>query len=86
VKGKSQAIGVYELLGTRDAPGVDAQVLGRYAEGLAAYVKGGFAAAQALFERNPDDPPSRAMARRCTEYVATPPLPPWLGVTVAHEK
>jgi adenylate cyclase len=86
VKGKSQAIGVYELLGLKESPRVAAEVLSRYAEGLAAYTQGDFARAHQTFEKNPEDPPSRAMAKRCAEFVKTPPLPPWLGVTVAHEK
>ena len=64
-------------MGRKGEPAVDAQVIVRYAEAFAVYTEGDFKAAEKLFQRNPDDPPSRAMAKRCAEFLRTPPPAPW---------
>jgi adenylate cyclase len=86
VKGKTQAIGVYELIGRKGEARVGAQVLSQYSEALAAYARGDFAGARLMFEKNENDPPSKTMARRCAEFLIEPPLQPWVGVVAAHEK
>ena len=86
VKGKSNAIAVYELLGEKGDEQVGAAVCAAYAEGLAHYAAGNFPAAQAAFERHPSDAPSGAMAARCAELCRTPPAQPWTGVLVATSK
>ena len=86
VKGKSKAIGVYELLGPIEAPNLSGEVRSRYADALSIYASGDFAKAKALFEQNETDAPSRAMARRCAQFLEVPPPQPWTGVTAATEK
>jgi adenylate cyclase len=86
VKGKSKAIGVYELLGPIEQPALSGEIRSRYADALAVYTAGDFAKAKALFEQNGADAPSRTMAKRCAEFLVTPPLQPWTGVSAATEK
>jgi adenylate cyclase len=85
VKGRTQVIRIYELVGTAGAALASAhdQALCAYAEALEAYRKGMWTEALALFHQvlrlRPDDGPSRTLARRCLEYRDAPPEP-WDGV------
>lgn len=80
VKGKHQAIRVYELL---EAP---REELRAYEEAFAAYLARDFARARELLRALPDDPPSRVLAARCEAMTADPPPPGWDGVYVAKSK
>jgi adenylate cyclase len=85
VKGKMQGIAIYELI-AEAAPGVARPAaVERYEAAFALYHAGDFVAAAAAFEALPDDPPSRALARRCRDLLDEPPES-WTGVHVYHEK
>jgi len=90
VKGKTEALAIYEPLG--EAARVSPAVLERarhYEEALAEYAQGCFAAAAERLEallREAPDPTAERLLRRCREYVATPPGPGWEGVTVYDSK
>jgi len=82
VKGKENAIRVFEVLGL---PGeVDPEVARRcqdFARGLALYRQGRFAEARQVFEAllaaAPDDGPSRTFRERCRRFEAAPPPADW---------
>ncbi len=85
VKGKEQAVRVYELLASAGAPlppGREGAVA-LYAAALEAYRQQRWDEALALFEQalaiRPDDGPSRTMANRCRAYRRTPPAETWDG-------
>jgi adenylate cyclase len=86
VKGREQAIQIYELIANASA-GIEstyAQALTLYAEGLAAYRAAtwaeGIAAFQEAIRVRPEDGPSRAMLERCLAFQKTPPPEPWDAV------
>ncbi|MBS1151309.1 MAG: Adenylate cyclase [Myxococcaceae bacterium] len=86
VKGKSNAIPVYELLGALEQPGLITEAIQRYEQGLALYVAGQFAQARALLLHNPKDLPSQALAERCAKLERDPPAQPWAGISFAQSK
>jgi adenylate cyclase len=80
VKGKKQAVLVYELL---EEPRPE---LAAYEEAFAAYLGRDFARARELLHHLPDDPPSRILAARCEAMLGDSPPPDWDGVYVAKTK
>ena len=86
VKGKAQAIDVYELLGRRGDPIAAAAAIGRYESAFDAYLARDFSTAAALLANAEDDPPSRVLYERCLELSQTPPPADWGGVHVAKSK
>jgi adenylate cyclase len=87
VKGKDLPVTVFEVL---DEKGVtDPAWLARarkFEEGLAMYRERKFSEAMAIFEGNPDDPPSQVYVERCELFLAEPPPPDWNGVWRMKEK
>ena len=87
VKGKSQAIQIYELLGQRasaeDAPRA---FVGRYEQAFAAYLARDFSGALQILETQPEDPPSAVLAGRCREFLEEPPPAGWTGIYVSMSK
>jgi adenylate cyclase len=86
VKGREQAIQIYELIATASV-GVEptyAQALTLYADGLAAYRSAAWAEGIAAFQEalrvRPEDRPSRAMLERCLAFQKAPPPEPWDAV------
>jgi adenylate cyclase len=85
VKGRQQALHIYELIGTIAAPLPIArrQMVDRYAAAMSAYRERRWAEAAALFEQClalwPEDGPSRVMAERCRIYGGTSPPGDWDG-------
>jgi adenylate cyclase len=86
VKGKSQAVEVFELLGPRDAPALARTTWERYEAAFAAYAARDFAkACELLSEQERSDPPSRVLRERCVKYQAEPPPPEWDGALHAEK-
>ncbi|MGB6430807.1 MAG: adenylate/guanylate cyclase domain-containing protein [Candidatus Acidiferrales bacterium] len=93
VKGKTQPVGLYELIGERDALGDSADLderLAQFARGRALYRERRWAEAQSVFasiaERWPDDGPARVFRDRCESYLIEEPEPGWDGVfTMTHK-
>jgi len=85
VKGKKQAVSVYELLGRAGVrlPAGQESAVALYAGALEAYRHQRWDEALAIFEQAlamwPDDGPSRTMAQRCRTYRRTPPAETWDG-------
>jgi adenylate cyclase len=84
VKGKTQGIDVYELLGpagTEASPHVQ-----DYERAFDAYLELDFDTAIAILDAHPDDAPSAVLAARCREYAKSPPPAEWNRVHVARVK
>ena len=87
VKGRTQGIELYELMGITCQVSQEALRVGEvYERAFRHYLEGRFAEAQAVFESLPNDPPARTLATRCRIYAASPPSPQWGGVFVASFK
>ncbi len=86
VKGKTEGVRVYELLGPKDAADAGAGVVEAYEKALEAYFARDFGGALRLLEPHPDDPPSGVLARRCRALLEDPPPEDWDGVYVATSK
>ncbi len=88
VKGKTEPIAVFEVVGRRGA--VPDDVLARLADydrALALYDSREFAAAQAIFATlAPGDPPSQVYAKRCEAYAVNPPPDDWQGEFIMTTK
>lgn len=86
VKGREQAVRIYELIenAARPLPAKDTECLALYAHGLKAYRAASWTDAAALFREAlrvvPADGPSRTMLERCLAYDKVPPPEPWDGV------
>ena len=87
VKGKDEAVTVYEVLGVRGTsdPAWLARAR-RFEDGLGLYRAQQFAEARAVFAANADDPVSAIYVERCDQFVAAPPGPAWDGVWRMKEK
>ena len=91
VVGKAEPVVIYELIGL---PGeVDnhmEQLIGHYANGLAAYRQQKWKEAIGHFDKalafNPGDSPSLTMKERCVEYYQTPPPEGWNGAYTMTSK
>lgn len=86
VKGKTQGIDVYELLGRRGDEIPELERARRYEEAFDAYLELDFEAARAILESQLDDPPSAVLAERCIELRKAPPPSDWNRVHVARSK
>jgi adenylate cyclase len=91
VKGKTQPVAIFELVGRPGEIGEARRAaLAAFARGLTAWRAGDFVAADAAFAEalaaDPADGPARTFRKRCAEYLATPPTGAWDGVYVARSK
>jgi len=90
VKGKSQPVEIYELLGYREHPGDLADLAERFAQARACYKLHDWPRAAQLFDailqRWPEDGPARVFRDRVAEYLAYPPSADWDGVFTAKHK
>jgi adenylate cyclase len=86
VKGKVQAVRVYELLGVRAECATELARAAVYERALAAYFHRDFRAALASLSALNDDPAGRVLAARCRAMLDHPPPPDWDGVFVATTK
>jgi adenylate cyclase len=87
VKGKTEGIDVYELLGAAGEPIAKRDVASQYEAALVAYLRRDFAhAAELLDAQKNTDPPSAVLHARALAYAAAPPPADWNGVWVALTK
>jgi adenylate cyclase len=91
VKGKREAVLVYELLGLKGQTGADAEEIAVLsAEALECYGRRDWPGAQALFEQllrlRPGDGPARLFVERCAAFRQSPPGDDWDGVHRMEEK
>ncbi len=85
VKGKTQAVLVYELLGLRgEVDPAEEELAALYAQALTRYRQRDWPGAAQLLERvlqlRPLDGPARQLRARCTTYQDRPPAEDWDGV------
>ncbi|HKC13860.1 MAG TPA: adenylate/guanylate cyclase domain-containing protein [Vicinamibacteria bacterium] len=86
VKGKSQGVQVYELIGAGPGAAVQQERMKAYERALEAYQQRKFADALNLLAGQGDDPPSRVLGERCRRFQRTPPPEDWNGLFVADSK
>ncbi|MEM7554025.1 MAG: GAF domain-containing protein [Cyanobacteria bacterium P01_A01_bin.84] len=92
VKGKEQAVDIYELIGDRNTPLVKAtqDFLSHYQAGRAAYICRNFEQAKICFEGakkfQPQDKATDIHIQRCQNYIETPPAENWDGVWTMKSK
>lgn len=93
VKGKTQPVTIFELLGEASEPPehFDDQKdkFEKYAKGLELFHVGNFTDARDCFQENAtqhDDGASRFMAQQCDELIADPPEGQWSGAVVLTSK
>jgi adenylate cyclase len=86
VKGKSDALKIYELRGEGGADAPRAAAVVAYEAAFAAYLRRDFQAAIALLERQPDDGPSRVLCERCRLLLRDAPPEEGRGVHVFTSK
>lgn len=90
VKGKSQPVGIYELLSNQMAQQDGPELVQLFMKGRQAYKQRDWRAAAEVFEqvlqRWPDDGPAHLFLARCQEYLAEEPAEDWDGVyTMKHK-
>jgi adenylate cyclase len=90
VKGKQQAVRLFEVLGPEDPGAEDRELLATYGEGLAAYRKGSWSDAERLLRRvltlrQGRDGPSEVLLRRIEQLRSEPPSE-WNGIWTFEEK
>jgi adenylate cyclase len=86
VKGKSEAIRIYEVLGLQGEAGEMREVIAAYEKAFAAYSARDFDGAIAILERQPTDGPSVRLLARCRMYLKEAPPVDWDGVYVSRVK
>jgi adenylate cyclase len=86
VKGKTKAVGVYELLGAVTEEPANLGTARTYERAYRAYLQRDFRAALALLESCEGDGPSEVLAERCRRYLVEPPPPEWDGSFRADHK
>ncbi len=92
VKGRTQPVKVFEIAGLReDADQKKLDAIGIYHQGMDAYFKGDFEAAQRLFKQSEAlewnvQNPSQLFIERCEMMKANPPSDDWDGVFVMTSK
>jgi adenylate cyclase len=86
VKGKTQAIRIYELLGQKGEAREMSATIAVYEKAFAAYSARDFAGALAILEQQPGDRPSATLRERCRKFLHDPPPADWDGTYVSAMK
>ena len=86
VKGKSDPITIYELLGTKGVLEQCRQVVSAYETAFSAYAAGKFERALAILQENASDPPSTVLIERCKAFLQVPPPADWRGIYISASK
>ncbi len=86
VKGKADAIKIYELLGTKGEGHEMHETVAAYETAFEAYAARDFDRAVTILEQNAGDAPSNILIKRCRAFQQTPPPEDWRGVYVSMSK
>jgi adenylate cyclase len=86
VKGKTQGIVIYELLGERVAGIARPVWADRYEQAFVLYQRGDFSKALELLEKQGEDSPSKVLSSRCRYLVSCPPTSDWDGIHIFESK
>jgi adenylate cyclase len=86
VKGKTQGIVIYELLGEKVAGNARPDWADHYEQAFAAYQRRDFAQALELLENQDEDSPSKVLSSRCRDWVSCPPTSDWDGLHIFESK
>ncbi|HWP83062.1 MAG TPA: adenylate/guanylate cyclase domain-containing protein [Bacteroidota bacterium] len=91
VKGKKEAVKVYELVGkNEEVPRETISTIRLFEEGLAYYRERKFEGAlrtfQTILQKKPNDGPAHLYVKRSQHYLATPPPMEWDGITTLDSK
>jgi adenylate cyclase len=86
VKGKTDAVRIYELLGQKGAGSAMRETVKAYEAAFEAYVARNFGEAIALLAQNGNDAPSAILLNRCRTFQEAPPPVDWQGVHVSTSK
>jgi adenylate cyclase len=86
VKGKTEAIKIYELLGEKGKAGQMEEVAASYERAFTAYSARDFEQAIAILRPQATDTPSAILMQRCRNFQQTPPPQDWDGVYVSTMK
>ena len=85
VKGKAQGITIYELIGGKTPGAGRPDFVATYERAFESYQRGEFDAALETLRDQMDDGPSRTLARRCRQFLNSPPAE-WNGVWIFDTK
>ena len=86
VKGKSDSITIYELLGQKGEAEECREIVTAYEKAFAAYAARDFEKALTVLQEYANDRPSAVLIERCKAFLKAPPPPDWYGVYVSLTK
>jgi len=86
VKGRSEAIRIYELLARKGEAAEMRETVGNYEAAFAAYSARDFPRAMEILEKQPNDGPSATLLERCRAFLQQPPPDDWDGVYISVVK
>jgi adenylate cyclase len=86
VKGKTEGIKVYELIGRKVEKQAMAAIVTKYEEALQAYRSRHFEDAMNLLKDQLHDGPSHTLHARCSLFLQNPPPDSWDGIYISTEK
>jgi adenylate cyclase len=86
VKGKSDAITIYELLGPTGSAEDHRETVSCYEKAFASYLARDFRGALDRLQRQNGDPPSALLIERCSAFLESPPPRDWSGVYISPSK
>jgi adenylate cyclase len=86
VKGKTEAVQIYELLGLKGEAREMSEVIAAYEKAFAAYSVRDFEGAIAILEKQPIDGPSVRLLARCRMYLSEAPPADWDGIYISRVK
>jgi adenylate cyclase len=86
VKGKSESVRIYELLGRKGEAAALREIVAAYEKAFAAHCARDFAGAIVLLEPQLGDAPSARLLERCRDYQEDPPPVDWGGIYVSKMK
>jgi adenylate cyclase len=86
VKGKTEPITIYELLGSKGCSEKSPQVVTAYEAAFSAYVAQDFKQALDILEEHLSDPPSAVLTARCKTFLQAPPPRDWRGIYISTSK